>query len=83
MTDSLLGVRYVLDTQQPAGASQALFSINLPAPYGTAYAYQNTYALPVGYGVEADADNIEWTDDPFGCKALRAARRRTSTPPPT
>ena len=40
MTDSLLGVRYVLDTQQPAGASQALFSINLPAPYGTAHAYQ-------------------------------------------
>lgn len=65
VTDSLLGVRYVLDTQQPAGASQALFSINLPAPYGTAHAYQNTYALPVGYGVEADADNIEWTDDPF------------------
>ena len=65
VTDSLLGVRYVLDTQRPAGASQALFSINLPAPYGTAHAYQNTYALPVGYGVEADADNIEWTDDPF------------------
>lgn len=65
VTDSLLGVRYVLDTQQPAGASQALFGINLPAPYGTAHAYQNAYALPVGYGVEADADNIEWTDDPF------------------
>ena len=43
MTDSLLGVRYVLDTQQPAGASQALFSINLPAPYGTAHAYENAY----------------------------------------
>ena len=65
VTDSLLGVRYVLDTQQPAGASSALFSFNLPAPYTTAHAYQNPYALPVGYGVNAHADTIEWTDNPF------------------
>lgn len=65
VADSLLGVRYVLDAQQPAGASQALFSFTLPAPYGTAYAYQNPYALPVGYGVDASADTIEWADDPF------------------
>lgn len=66
LTDSLFGVRYVLDTGRPAECSDELFSFDLPSPYDQkAGVYLNPYALPIGYGVCSQADDVDWTDDPF------------------
>lgn len=66
LTDSLLGIRYVLDDEQPAGTVETGLSFYVPDPYDTTVsAYENDYALPLGYAIDAHAEDVDWTDSPF------------------
>lgn len=66
LADSLLGVRYVLDTQAPPGCEESVAALEPGAPAdGEAHAYVNDHALPVGYAVDEGAGDTVWTGDPF------------------
>lgn len=61
--DALLGVRYTLDDVAPP-SSKLMEGITLP--YAGFAAYENTRALPMGYGVsDAAKTPVDWSDDPF------------------
>jgi uncharacterized membrane protein YfhO len=64
VTDSLLGIKYVLTdntVRQPAGTSP-LDDLTLS---NGGRVYINPYALPLGYAVNNNVTDIKWEDDPF------------------
>ncbi len=66
LTDSLLGVAWVVDDEEPAGCVTASGDATVELPDGrNAALYRNDYALGWGYAVPAAAESVEWTSDPF------------------
>lgn len=65
-TDSVLGIRYIIDTQQPPATQDTGISIELPEPYSKeATIYQSPSALPLGFAVSNTLADVSWTSDPF------------------
>jgi uncharacterized membrane protein YfhO len=62
VSDSLLGLRYIISDVAPFGAT-AVSSETLP--YVDEQVYENDYALPLGYGISDTDGSIDWTDDPL------------------
>ncbi len=66
LTDSLLGVGWVVDDEEPAGCVAASGDAAIELPGGlSASLYRDDSALGWGYAVPAAAESVEWTSDPF------------------
>lgn len=70
VTDSLLGVDYIIDDEQPV-ASEYVAS-------GDAYGYEgyslwrNSLAMPAAYGIHSGAGAVSWQADDFDCASTLA-----------
>jgi uncharacterized membrane protein YfhO len=62
VTDSLLGINYVISATQPAGTTQVQTS---SLPYAGYSVWRYDDALPLGYGISSKAGKVSWTKDPF------------------
>ena len=66
LTDSLLGVEYVLDDKEPAGCTAVSDSIALPSSEGSdVRLYRNNSALGFGFGIPSQARSVSFGSDPF------------------
>lgn len=62
VSDALLGIKYTVADKKPYGYSSA----NIPLTWDGEQAYQNTYALPLGYGASDQMlKQIEYNGNPF------------------
>jgi uncharacterized membrane protein YfhO len=60
--DRLLGMGYVISSGQPYGTTEVSSS---DLPYSGFRIFRYRQILSPGFGVSADAGNVEWTTDPF------------------
>ncbi len=66
LTDSVLGVEYVLSNSKPAGTSEVSGSYSLPGSEGEdVRLYRNGLALGLGFAVSAQAQSVAWGSNPF------------------
>lgn len=71
LTDSLLGVEYVLDDEEPAGCTAVSDSIALPSSEGSdVRLYRNNGALGFGFGIPSQARSVSFGSDPFDNQEL-------------
>ena len=66
LTDSLLGVRYVLATGEPAGMSELEANVPLSSRTGEPVGlWKNDGALGIGFAVPSSLEGVSWSSDPF------------------
>lgn len=66
LTDSLLGVEYVLANIEPTGCSAVSDEVELPSlKESSSRLYRNEGSLGWGFAVPETAENVEWSGDPF------------------
>ncbi len=74
LTDSLLGVGWVVDDDEPAGCEKVSAVMLADGGDGVdAALYRNPFALGFGYAIPAAAASVDWTSDPFDNQELFAA----------